>query len=98
MLNMLKIYAKLDSEGYIVNYRSDMEVEGFDKFEVEDFDHEKFRFYKKVGDVLVFDDKKYQAWISEPSIQPTPQKSLEEIILAKTETQTINIIMEMGLL
>lgn len=95
---MLNIYVKLDSDGYVATYRSDMEEEGHIKFEVDNFDHEKFRFYKQVNGSLVFDSKKYDAWISTPEVLPPPQKNLEEVILAKAETQTINIIMEMGLL
>lgn len=95
---MLNVYAKLDNEGYVLTYRTDMEVEGYDNFEVKDFDHDKFRFYKQVDGSLVFDSKKYDAWISSPQPLTPLQKSLEEVILAKAETQTINIIMEMGLL
>ncbi|MER2154790.1 MAG: hypothetical protein ABS917_11395 [Solibacillus sp.] len=94
---MLKIYAKFDNNGHISQYRADTSLEGAEEFDVEDFDHEKFRFYKQVDGSLVFDEARYQDWLN-PVENPSQQKSMEEVILAKAETKTINIIMEMGLL
>lgn len=95
---MLNVYATFDKDGYISQYRIGEGLEGAENFELQDFDNAKFRFYKKEGDELVFDSKKYDAWAFSTDVLPAPQKSLEEVILAKAETQTINIIMEMGLL
>lgn len=76
---MLKIYAKFDSNGHILQYRADAPLEDAAEFEVEDFDHEKFRFYKQVDGALVFDEVRYQDWLGpvEPST-PAPAPSLEE--------------------
>lgn len=76
---MLKIYAKFDVKGHVLEYRVGEPIDAAEAFEVEDFDHEKFRFYKQVDGALVFDEARYQDWLNpvEPST-PAPAPSIEE--------------------